>query len=148
MPARTRPQTPSQDNKKWLEHRAQIILENNYAETDVFQCLREAKASLTPRGFASLHFLISENLPKGEQNSCIMLVFLNDEDHKNAFNWFRKLMKLLTEDLTYRFEQDEDSDTMYEVDVNWTKMHNIVKLHLDDIFVPRWKSVPISQLEF
>ena len=145
-----------QTHQRYIERRNKIIEENNYANSEVFAVLREARQALSKDTFISLVFLLDALSFDG--NYLVLMPEYKEEEALVLLPWFRRLFDLLasgktTFELTYVDEDDDDDEYNYyprrvTFNASWEHMDDMVRLHFTKIFpVGPWDP-PFSKIVF
>lgn len=145
--------------KKWIEERSKIIEEYQYAYTDVYQALRDAKESLTKTEFEWLNYYMEEFIGavKARHNryECSGNTMISAEPkYLRAFYEFKKIFDTITTGETacrLCFPGTEDSNS-YLIIANWEYLYetteDCVTTHGDFLYVPPWINFPIEDITY
>ena len=145
-----------QSEARYLERRANIIEENNYANSEVFAVLREARQALGESKFVSLVFLL-EAL-SFNANEIIDVREFDEEEGLVLLPWFRRLFDLLasgktTFELKYLDEDEVQYDyyptypKRFQINATWEHMDDMIRIHYDNIF-PVWYQCSLTRITF
>ena len=143
---------------RYLKRRANIIEENNYANSEVFAVLREARQTLGESKFVSLVFLLEALCFTSNY-----IVDVREYDEKEGLlllPWFRRLFDLLasgktTFELKYLDEDEDEYDYYYhskypkrvQFHATWEHMDDMIRLHYSELF-PIWYQCSFSKITF
>ena len=116
---------------KALRERTQLIIDNNYVNSPIFECLREAKQNF--EHFQSLMWFILQTIEgykhEGSKNLSYIgrISCMSPAKYQNICIWFRKFISLAAEEVTWI---ENDGDTI----VHWNNLNEMFVKHFDIIF--------------
>lgn len=119
------------NNEEAIQRRNKIIAENNFKNSIIFECIRDAKKYLIDYEFEKFCYHISK-LPMNKKQYTAQWIY-NEED-SNVFYWFRVFIKLVTNN-HYTWTKERCYDDEYKIVITWNQMHDIVKVYKNDIFL-------------
>ena len=133
--------------QRYIDNRNKLIEENNYANSEVFAVLREARQTLDEDDFISLVFLLESLSSQADE---VKPIEYDEEEALVLLPWFRRLFDLLASGKT-TFElvylKDQDDTIWVRFYTTWEHMDDMVRLHYSKIF-PIWDRCPFSEIEF
>ena len=150
-----------QSEQRYIDRRNKIIEENNYANSEVFAVLREARQALGESKFMSLIFLL--DALAFDSNYIVEHHEYDEEEGLLLLPWFRRLFDLLASGKTtfelkylprfswreeYDFEKDEEYTKRVEFRASWEHMDDMVRVHFTKIFPISTWAPPLSKIVF
>jgi surface protein len=130
----------------YIERRNKIIEENNYANSEVFAVIREARQALIESEFITLIFLLDDlGFKSNEMNhDC----YTNLHEYTTIIPWFIRLFNLLASgEKKVEIRYTSDDDNHFILYAKWEYMHEMIDKHYFNIF-PIWYQCPFSKISF